>query len=336
MGKLGVRCMKAAAAAVTAIVTACFAFAAFPAGAEDRASDETRDAGNVYLFSYFLGNGEDGLHLAWSEDGLTWRPLGGGRSFMTPAVGNKLVRDPCLCLGPDGVFHLVWTTGWGDRGFGVAHSADLLSWSEQKFVPVMAETPGAKNCWAPEIIWDAHAERYLIYWSSTVEGRFAETAASGDDGWNHRIYRTATRDFRTYEPAELFYEPGFNCIDATIAAFGDGYVMVLKDETRHPPAKNLRVSFAERMDGPWSPASAPFTPAGLWVEGPSILRVGEFWHVYFDAYTQGRYGLMRTRDFREFEDLSDRANFPPGTRHGTALAVPRTVFEKISEKLGRK
>ena len=27
------------------------------------------------LFSYFTGNGEDGLHLAYSHDGLTWETL---------------------------------------------------------------------------------------------------------------------------------------------------------------------------------------------------------------------------------------------------------------------
>ena len=31
-----------------------------------------------WVFSYFLDNGQDGLHLAYSRDGLTWTPLGGG------------------------------------------------------------------------------------------------------------------------------------------------------------------------------------------------------------------------------------------------------------------
>jgi hypothetical protein len=69
-----------------------------------------------YLFAYFVGNGEDGLHLASSDDGLTWNALRGGASFLTPTVGSKLMRDPCVVLGPDGVFHMVWTTGWWDRG----------------------------------------------------------------------------------------------------------------------------------------------------------------------------------------------------------------------------
>lgn len=28
--------------------------------------------GDVYMFSYFKNNGEDGLHLAYSIDGLKW------------------------------------------------------------------------------------------------------------------------------------------------------------------------------------------------------------------------------------------------------------------------
>lgn len=29
-----------------------------------------RPPDDAWVFSYFKGNGEDGLHLAWSEDGL--------------------------------------------------------------------------------------------------------------------------------------------------------------------------------------------------------------------------------------------------------------------------
>lgn len=63
-----------------------------------------------------------------------------------------LMRDRWICRGPDGIFHMVWTTSWGQRGIGLAHSRDLISWSEQKFVEVMAHEPKAMNCWAPEIV----------------------------------------------------------------------------------------------------------------------------------------------------------------------------------------
>src|SRR5881628_1380040 len=34
-----------------------------------------------YLFAYFKGNGEDGMHLAHSDDGFTWRALKGDSAF---------------------------------------------------------------------------------------------------------------------------------------------------------------------------------------------------------------------------------------------------------------
>ena len=40
----------------------------------------------VYLYSFFQNNGEDGLHLAWSEDGLNWTALNNNESFLTPSV----------------------------------------------------------------------------------------------------------------------------------------------------------------------------------------------------------------------------------------------------------
>lgn len=58
-----------------------------------------------YLFSSFRGDGEDGLHLAHSRDGLRWTALNGDRSFLQPSVGTKLMRDPSIVRGPDGIFH---------------------------------------------------------------------------------------------------------------------------------------------------------------------------------------------------------------------------------------
>jgi hypothetical protein len=77
--------------------------------------------GDRYVFSYFKGNGEDGLHLAYSEDGLTWRALNHDSAFFKPTVGReKLTRDPSVVRGPDGTYHMVWTAGWNERGFGYA------------------------------------------------------------------------------------------------------------------------------------------------------------------------------------------------------------------------
>ena len=72
---------------------------------------ETDMPESCYLFAHFYQNGNSGLHLAWSPDGLKWKMLKGGGSFLAPEVGESgLMRDPSLTVGPDGRFHMVWTT----------------------------------------------------------------------------------------------------------------------------------------------------------------------------------------------------------------------------------
>src|SRR3954451_21976730 len=119
------------------------------------AQDDARVSQNAYVFSYFKGNGEDGLHLAYSEDGLIWHELNGGKSLLQPAVGrDKLMRDPQIISGPDGLFHMVWTTSWIDQVLGYATSRDLINWSRQRAVSPMKLEPKALNVWAPELFYD--------------------------------------------------------------------------------------------------------------------------------------------------------------------------------------
>ena len=273
-----------------------------------------------YLFSYFINNGEDGLHLLSSRDGRQWAPLNGGRSFLYPAVGSRLMRDPSISRGPDGTFHMVWTTGWWDTGIGIAHSKNLIDWSEQAFLPVMADRPGAQNCWAPEIFFDEDNGRYLIFWATT-------TVRVPDS--SHRIYFVETRDFKTYTPARILFDQGFSVIDAFIVKPSPGrFVMVMKDETALPtPKKHLRVAEASRADGPYGPASAPISVD--WVEGPSLLKQDGGWIMYYDEYTRRKYGALESADLKQWTPVKD-VGFPRGVRHGTAFAVPADVGARLA------
>jgi beta-xylosidase len=273
-----------------------------------------------YVFSYFIGNGEDGLHLLSSRDGRLWTPLNGGRSFLPPTVGSRLMRDPSISRGPDGTFHMVWTTGWWDTGIGIAHSKNLIDWSEQTFLPVMAGKPGARNCWAPEIFFDEDNGRYLIFWATTM---VREPDSS------HRIYYVETRDFKSYTPATMLFDQGFSVIDAFIVKPSPGrFVMVMKDETALPtPKKHLRVAEASRADGPYGPASAPISVD--WVEGPSLLKQDRGWIMYYDEYTRHRYGALESSDLKQWTLVKD-LGFPSGVRHGTAFEVPGDVAARLA------
>lgn len=286
------------------------------------------DPASPLVFTSFRRNGEDGLHLAWSKDGYVWTPLKDDRPFLRPEVGGGLMRDPHILQGPDGAFHMVWTTAWNKHGVGYANSRDLVHWSKQKLLAVMSNEPAARNVWAPELFYDAARRQFMIFWASTIPGRFPATDTAGDEGYNHRMYFTRTADFERLEPARLLYDPGFNVIDGTIVQDGTRFVMFLKDETRHPPAKNLRLATAAAPAGPYGPASAPIT-GKYWAEGPSAIKLGDTWFVYFDRYTEGRYGLVTSKDLVHWNDQSDKVRFPPDHRHGSVLRVSREVLDGI-------
>lgn len=283
---------------------------------------------SAYIFSYFKGNGEDGLHLAYSEDGYKWQSLKNDASFLTPEVGkDKLMRDPCVIKGGDGLYHMVWTVSWTDKGIGYASSKDLIHWSKQEFLPVMAHETGTRNTWAPEITYDEANKEYMIYWATTIDGKFTETQSTEEKGYNHRIYYTTTKDFKTYSPTKLLYEPGFNVIDSSILKDDKGFIMFLKDETKVPVQKNLKVAYSDKLTGPYSKASAPIT-GNYWAEGPTAIKIDGQWIVYFDKYRDHKYGAVK-QTATGWEDISDKVVFPAGTRHGTVIEVPRSILSQL-------
>ena len=285
---------------------------------------------NGYVFTYFKGNGEDGLHLAYSEDGYKWNTLKNDTSFLTPEVGkDKLMRDPCVIKGGDGLYHMVWTVSWTDKGIGYASSKDLIHWSKQEFIPVMAHEEKTRNTWAPEITFDEKSKTYMIYWASTIDGKFLETKSEEEKGYNHRIYYTTTKDFKKFSKTKLLYEPGFNVIDASIVKTDNGFKMYLKDETKVPVQKNLKIATSKKLEGPYTKASEPIT-GDYWAEGPTAIKIDNKWIVYFDKYTQKKYGAVRETS-KGWEDISEQVSFPKGTRHGTVIKVSGAEINALKE-----
>lgn len=282
------------------------------------------------LFAYFTtGKGEaDGLKLATSDDGFTFRTLAQGRSLLVPQVGEKkLLRDPFL-FRDGATYHLLWTTAWEGVTIGHATSADLIHWSPQQAIPVMATIPGTRNCWAPEAIYDPRTRHWMIFWSSTVTGRYMETAGTSESDYNHRLWSATTRDFRAFSAPQPLYDPGFSVIDGSFAHAPDGSLhLIVKDETVAPPRKWLRSAPAHSPSGPFGPLSAPFSPG--WVEGPMTAQVGDALICYYDMYKDGRWGAASTRDMVTWQDVSARLSLPPGARHGSLLRVPRRLVDAI-------
>lgn len=282
----------------------------------------------VFMFSFFQDNGQDGLHLAYSYDGYHWEALKNNKSFLTPMVANdKLMRDPCIIQGPDKLFHMVWTVSWNDWGIGYASSADLKNWSEQKFIPVMENEPEARNCWAPEVFYDDDLKVYMIYWATTIPGRFPLSELTEGSKNNHRIYYTTTADFVSFSDTKLLYDEGFSVIDAVIKKIDGKYYMFLKDETKEPAKKHIRIASSETLTGGYKLISEPISPD--WVEGPTVANVDGSWVLYYDEYTRHHMGAIRSRDLKNWEVITDSISFPEGTRHGTVFQADKRILDNL-------
>ncbi len=287
-------------------------------------------AADQYLFTSFRSNGETGVFYAISPDGYHWTAL--EKAFLKPEQPGELMRDPFLTQGPDGTWHMLWTWGWNrkDSGdqlkLGYSYSKDLVHWAPHRQIVVMADEPSALNAWAPEALFDAKKKEWIVFWSTTIPGRFPDSDTSGDNRYNHRVYAATTKDWKQFSPSKLWFDPGFNCIDATVVNSGKRWIMIFKDERKTPLQKNLRLAFADSAEGPWKNVTEPFTSD--WVEGPTAIQIGGWWYIYFDHYAKPQhYGAVRTRDWKSFEDVTGEMRFPPGQRHGTGV--------RISEELAK-
>ena len=278
----------------------------------------------MYVMSYFKTEHE-ALYLAISEDGLAWQPLRGDEAILESEVGALSIRDPHLSRDLHGTFHLFFTDSWRSDGIGHCISRDLLSWSPQELVPVMSSVPGAQNSWAPECFYDHENEFYRIVWSSTI--------LPGVDPkdlpplFDHRIWGTTTYDFVDYEPARLFFDPGYSVIDTTVGWHNGQYLMAFKDErgehSKDSEYRAMRVSHASRADGPFAIHSDILTPA--LTEGPSLFRRENEWIMLFDYFDEAKFGAISSPDGVRWADITGQVQFPPGPRHCSVLEVPDDI-----------
>ncbi|MFT7772160.1 family 43 glycosylhydrolase [Roseateles sp.] len=289
------------------------------------ATAQTKWPINTWVFTSFKGSG-DGLHLSTSEDGRNWKDL--GKLYLKPAVGSGLMRDPHLLRGPDGIFRLVWTTGWEDKGIGYASSNDLVNWSVQQYLPLLEKVKGTQNAWAPETFFDAASQQYVITWSSDIDGRFVETKST--ERMNNRTYFVTTKDFATFSEPQLLIDPGFDHIDTTIVNNGSRYIAVFKEGDRQKSKQwgAIRWAVADAALGPYRLMPNPLV-ASKRVEGPTLTVSGSKARLYVDYYADGRYGAFETGDWVTWSDVSDSVAVSKGQRHGTVLPVPAWLAKNL-------
>jgi beta-xylosidase len=293
----------------------------------------------MYVFSFFR-EFAPALHLAISEDLRNWTEVTDEEPILEPMVGGKYWRDPFILRAEDGIFHLLCTDGWESPDIAHATSTNLVDWSPQEILPVMRSIPGAKNAWAPEACYDHQQGVYWLFWSSTVPSAFPDHPNKPKDYRNHRIYGCSTKDFKTYSPTQLFFDPGFNCIDASIGYANGMYLMAFKDERGDNPyfpdeaaRKHILITTAPSLTGSWTPSTyredlgldlaGASNKKDWWTEGPSVFwdPKGHEWWIFYEYFRSHRYGAIKSADGRHWTNMDDALHFPEGVKHGTVFWV---------------
>jgi hypothetical protein len=287
-------------------------FVATLAAVQSAPSAPPASSHGAWLFIYFKEPANQGIFFALSGDGLHYRPLNYGQPWVTPAQPGELMRDVFLTRGPDGTFQMVWTWGWRGNSLGYASSPDLLRWSAQKEIPIMADLPQTNNVWAPETYWDAAKSQWLIIWSSSMR----------DSSAGNRIWFSLTPDFNTFSKPAVFFDPGYVTIDATIFHGVTGpYRLIFKQQTYDPLTFQERVATGPTLEGPWSSISGPINES--WSEGPSCIKLGSRSVVFYDHYRppRARYEAVATIDWKNWADITAETSLPPLSKHGSFLRI---------------
>lgn len=306
----------------------------------------------AYLFCYFVGNevDEQTIHLAVSTDGYHFKALGGNEAVIDQTKGTGCVRDPYILKGADEngkeCFYIIATDmnaleGWTSNHCLITwRSYDLVNWIDETVID-MRQFEGFENttrAWAPQAIWDAEKEMYMVYWANSI----VENDTAGH-------YYAYTKDFKTFEtePQVLFGrwneadpETGevrnIQCIDGDIVYNEkDGYYYLYFKEDL---TQKIAYVKSENLTGPYN---TDYTICSLnyWgVEGSSMYRINgtDKYMMIMDEYGQGTFFAQMTDDFVNFRRFQRSSmeidHLKP--RHGSVVSITEEEYKTLCEHYG--
>lgn len=281
------------------------------------------EVNSAYLMTYFRSGPNQTdmtrkLHYAFSRDGLHWYELNNNKAVWSTPVGGEIIRDPFMNKGPDGNYYLVHTmhsepfSPYAKKQIGFAQTSDLITFTDAKPLNVMENYGQVGNSWAPEWNWDETSGRYMIHWSSTL---------NSDKGNDNRIFKSYTKDWITFTPAEPLFDPRYSIIDSNVTQHNGKNYLFFKDELTRPMRN--RVAVSERIDGGYGRISELITPTTT--EAAQVLQLTgqQKWYLYYDYWADGKYGVMESTDMVNWskELKQEHIRFPYQRRHASFFPI---------------
>lgn len=301
-----------------------------------------------YLFAHFKEkttvDGEQ-VYFAVSRDGFLWEEVNRGRPALTCDRGAGGCRDIEIVRLRDGGFVIIATdlcivkhmdencnVDWsyinshGSRNISVWRGDTLTSFGGQETIPVGREDFGC--VWAPEVFYDGDRGVCVVHFSSTTS----------ENGFKHtQIYRSETRDFKSFSRPELFFSRENGCLDSHLRKIGDRYFLFYKNCV--PGRVSLATSdslygeyeddgdFNARMEAIDMPGAyeAPTTfvlPDGRW------CLMADFFGCPKPEMGYRPYVSPAPGD-AHFSPAPDLFSFPYGFKHGGVIEIDDGEYEEL-------
>lgn len=281
--------------AVMMVVTSVPAFAINASAAEN----------SKYLFAYFTGDTVDGqkIRFATSSDGKNFRTLNNGNYTVTQKTGTQCARDPYLFYSEkENCYYLLATdydyshSNWGDKQstMTVWKSNDLITWSNETHIDAK-NIPGIKfdnNLWAPQALWDDAEQKYMVYYSTNVDGSKAVVYS----------YTSDLFDVTKYSAPQKIGDFAFSNIDADITKVGDEYVLFIKNEDGN--SKKIYAAVSSTPNSFSNPVLLNSKNKSF--EGPQLYKTSTGYTLAFDEY--GNSGNVWLHEFTNEQFASFVAN----------------------------
>ncbi len=306
----------------------------------------------AYLFCYFVGNevNEQTLHFAVSTDGYHFKALNNNEAVIKQALGTGCVRDPYILKGVDengkDCYFIIGTDmnaldGWeSNHALVTWKSYDLVNWIDETVIDIrqFPGFEGTNRAWAPQAIWDAEKEMYMVYWANST---FEKNCAGH--------YYAYTKDFKTFETEpqilygrwnEIDPETGetrdIQCIDGDIVYNEkDGYYYLYFKEDI---TQKIAYVKSKNLTGPYN---TDYTICSLnyWgVEGSSMYRINgtDSYMMIMDEYGQGSFFAQMTKDFVNFRQFQRSSmeidHLKP--RHGSVVSITEEEYKTLCDHYG--
>jgi VCBS repeat-containing protein len=287
---------------------------------------------------------DESVHLAYSYDGLTWTALNNGEKILDAKTGTGRARDPYLFRLEDDSFAVVATEGWAERSIYLWQSVDLVTWSSESLITVndLTTNDNTAHAWAPEVIFDPKTRKYNVYWS----GRTTV------DGTRGRTYYNTTTDFKTFSSPALYFDAGFDQIDATIHYYNNKYYLYYKDEretSSSSSGKTILSATSSSVDANSFTSQISTSLSTAKSEGATVFKLNNEnkWYMYYDFFGQetgdwktSYFGLNYTTDLNSTDtNFSNTIGWTPvsstgfskpfGAKHPTVIPVTYAELAKV-------